>query len=90
MCAAEAALSAQAAQLRALVQGAVQAAEEQCRRVEAAAGVRLAQLGVRLRDMASKVRAETVRIRACVLRTAGLSLGTLRRSKIAHTCTYKD
>ncbi len=52
----EAALSAQAVQLRALAQGAVRAGEEQCRRVEAAAGVRLAQLGVRLRDMVAKVR----------------------------------
>jgi hypothetical protein len=53
--AAEAALAAQAAQLRAAVQAAAHGAEEQCRRTEAAAGVRLARMTVRLQELARQV-----------------------------------
>ncbi|KXZ45287.1 hypothetical protein GPECTOR_56g383 [Gonium pectorale] len=53
--AAAAAYDSQAAQVRQQVQEAVAAAEELCRRTEAAAGVRLARLTVRVHDLVKQV-----------------------------------
>ncbi|EFJ49512.1 hypothetical protein VOLCADRAFT_89782 [Volvox carteri f. nagariensis] len=53
--AAEVAAAAQVAQARQLVQGAMEAAEELCRRTEAAVGLRLSKISVRLQDLTQQV-----------------------------------
>ncbi|GLC47388.1 Leucine-rich repeat-containing protein 56 [Pleodorina starrii] len=90
--AAEAAAMTQAAQVRQQVVAALEAAEELCRRVEAAAGLRLSKMSVRLSDLAQQVgRFRSARHRgAQELRAAGAELERLRVDMTSALATEAD